>query len=61
MDNNATTTAAGAASSPEMVVVRRLLEDGFSQGRLAVVDDLVAADILEHQVREPGHPAGRAG
>ena len=55
-----TTAAAAAATSPEMVV-RRLLEEGFSQGRTAVVDDLVAADSVEHQLREPGHPVGPAG
>jgi predicted ester cyclase len=55
-----TTAAAPGTTSPEMVV-RRLLEEGFSQGRTAVVDDLVAADSVEHQLREPGHPAGPAG
>ena len=43
------------------VVVRRLLDEGFSRGRLRVVDELVAADMREHQPREPGHPPGPAG
>ena len=43
------------------LVVRRLLEEGFNRGQLAVVDDLVAADMREHQLRETGHPAGPAG
>jgi len=61
MDKATTTTMTMAAAiSPEMVV-RRLLEEGFSQGREAAVDELVAADSVEHQLREPGHPAGAAG
>lgn len=47
-------------SSPE-AVVRRLLDEGFSRGRLQVVDELVASDMREHQLRDPGHPAGAAG
>src|SRR5262245_35902568 len=42
-------------------VVRRLLDEGFSRGRVEVVDELVAAGMQEHQLREPGHPAGPAG
>ena len=47
--------------SPEELVVRRLLEEGFNRGQLGVVDELVAADMREHQLRETGHPAGPAG
>lgn len=43
------------------MVVRCLLEEGFNSGRLAVVDELVAADMREHQLREAGHPSGPAG
>ena len=28
---------------------RRLISEGFNQGRLAVVDEVVAADFVEHQ------------
>jgi predicted ester cyclase len=42
-------------------VVRRLLDEGFSRGRLEVVDELVAEKMHEHQLREPGHPSGPAG
>lgn len=42
-------------------VVRRLIDEGFSQGRLDVVDQLVAPDMIEHQRRGPGHPPGPEG
>jgi predicted ester cyclase len=48
------------ASSPE-TVARRLIEECFSQGRLALVDELVAPGMKEHQARGPGHPGGPAG
>jgi predicted ester cyclase len=37
---------------------RRLIEDGFAQGDLAVVDELVADDVVEHQW---GVPPGANG
>jgi predicted ester cyclase len=43
------------------VVVRRLLDEGFTRGRLWVVDELVADDMQEHQPRGPGHPPGPGG
>jgi steroid delta-isomerase-like uncharacterized protein len=43
------------------VVVRRLIDDGFSQGRLEVCDELVAADIVEHQEFGPNHAPGPEG
>jgi predicted ester cyclase len=51
-----TTTSA----SPE-TVARRLIDEGFSQGLLAVVDELVAPHMKEHQARGPGHPDGPGG
>lgn len=42
-------------------VVRRLIEEGFSQGRLEVADELVADDVLEHQNFGPGHAEGADG
>jgi predicted ester cyclase len=47
-------------SDPEHVV-RRLIEEGFSEGRLAVADELVADDIAEHQDYGPDHAAGAEG
>ena len=41
--------------------MRHLIDEGFSQGRLEVADELVAPDIVEHQEFGPGHPAGPAG
>jgi predicted ester cyclase len=45
----------------EEVVVRRLIDEGFSQGRLEVCDELVADDIVEHQEFGPNHAAGPDG
>lgn len=54
-DSRATTTL-----SPE-AVVRRLIDEGFSQGRLEICDDIIADDIVEHQDYGPKHPPGPAG
>jgi predicted ester cyclase len=43
------------------VVVRRLIDEGFSQGRRGVCDELVAADIVEHQEFGPNHAPGPEG
>ena len=42
-------------------IVRRLIEEGFSLGRLEVVDELVADDLAEHQDYGPNHAAGPEG
>ena len=42
-------------------VVRRLIDEGFSQGRLEVADELIADDCVEHQGFGPNHAAGAAG
>ena len=42
-------------------VVRRLIDEAFSQGHLDVCDELIADDIVEHQDYGPGHAAGAAG
>jgi steroid delta-isomerase-like uncharacterized protein len=42
-------------------VTRRLIEEGFSAGRLEVADELVAEDIVEHQDFGPDHAAGSEG
>ena len=47
-------------SDPEYVV-RRLIDEGFSQGNLDICDELIAHDIVEHQDYGPGHPPGPAG
>lgn len=43
------------------LVVRRLIDEGFSQGRLEVCDELIADEIVEHQDYGPGHASGPAG
>jgi len=49
-----------APSTPELVV-RRLIDEGFSQGNLDVCDELIADEIVEHQDYGPGHAPGAAG
>lgn len=42
-------------------LLRRLIEEGFNQHRLAVVDEIVAPNAQEHQFFGPNHPAGPEG
>jgi predicted ester cyclase len=47
-------------TSPE-VAARRLIDEGFTQGRLEVVDELISDDLVEHQDFGPRHAAGPEG
>ncbi len=47
-------------ADPE-TVVRRLIDEGFSAGRLAVTDELIADDLLEHQDYGADHAPGAEG
>jgi predicted ester cyclase len=40
------------------ILTRRLIEEGFGQGNLAVLDELMADDVVEHQ---RGNRPGREG
>jgi steroid delta-isomerase-like uncharacterized protein len=42
-------------------VYRRFMEEVVNQGNLAVVDELVAVDVVEHEELPPGYPQGREG
>jgi predicted ester cyclase len=42
-------------------VVRRLIEEGFNAGDLAIADELTAPDLAEHQDFGPGHAPGAEG
>jgi steroid delta-isomerase-like uncharacterized protein len=46
--------------TPEQVL-RRLIDEGFSQGRLEVADELIADDLIEHQNFGDNHAPGAAG
>jgi steroid delta-isomerase-like uncharacterized protein len=48
-------------SASAETVVRRLIEEGFNDGRLEVADELVADDFIEHQNYGPDHAAGAEG
>ena len=48
------------ASDPE-AVIRRLIDEGFTRGRLEVADELVAEHVVEHQDFGPGHADGPEG
>jgi predicted ester cyclase len=50
----------GEMADPE-VVLRRLIDEGFSGGNLDVADELVADDLVEHQSFGPHHPSGSEG
>ncbi len=41
--------------------VRRLIEEGFNEGNLEVVDALVSPDLIEHQNFGPNHAPGAEG
>lgn len=43
------------------IVVRRLIDEGFTRGQLDVCDELIADDIIEHQDYGPDHAPGAAG
>ncbi len=47
-------------STPE-TVLRRLIDEGFTQGNLEVCDELVADDVVEHQNFGPDHAGGPEG
>ena len=47
-------------TDPERVF-RRLIEQGFNAGDLAVADELTADDFVEHQDFGPDHAAGAEG
>jgi predicted ester cyclase len=58
----------GAGSGPReterdlnKALVRRLIDEGFSKGNLAVVDEIVAPGAKEHQYFGPNHPDGPQG
>lgn len=42
-------------------VVRRLIGEGFNQGKLGVCDELVDPSLIEHQNYGPGHAPGAEG
>jgi predicted ester cyclase len=48
------------SASPE-TVARRLIEEGFNGGDLAVADELTSPDLVEHQEFGPGHAPGADG
>lgn len=48
------------SSAPE-AVVRRLIEEGFNRGNLAICDELAAPGLVEHQDFGPAHAAGAEG
>src|SRR5690242_13057146 len=48
------------AMTPEGVV-RRLIDEGFTQGRLQVCDEVISDEMIEHQDYGPNHAAGPAG
>jgi len=48
-------------SADTEAVARRLIEEGFNAGDLAVADELTSPDLIEHQDYGPGHAPGAEG
>ena len=46
--------------TPE-TVLRRLIDEGFTEGNLGVCDELIANDLVEHQSFGPDHAGGPEG
>ena len=42
-------------------IVRRLIDEGFNQGRLDVADELISPQLVEHQNFGPDHAPGAEG
>ena len=42
-------------------IVRRLIEEGFNEGNLAVADELISPAMVEHQNFGPDHAPGAEG
>ena len=50
-----------SARERNIELFRRLIEEGFNNGNLAVVDELLDPGFQEHQFISPNHPQGPAG
>lgn len=48
-------------SQTEEAIVRRLIDEGFNQGRLDVADELISPQLVEHQNFGPDHAPGAEG
>ena len=48
------------SSNPE-VLARRLIEEGFNEGHLAIADELTSPIMVEHQYYGPDHAPGAEG
>ena len=44
-----TTSAAPSAATDAVAVIRRLIDEGFSGGNLAVCEEVVSGELVEHQ------------
>lgn len=42
------------------IAMRRIIEEGFNEGKLEIADELVSPDLAEHQFFGPNHPQGPA-
>lgn len=60
-NSKASNTARVAEVERNKELMRRLIDEGFSKGNLAVVDEIVAPGSKEHQYFGPNHPDGPEG
>jgi predicted ester cyclase len=49
------------SSEANKAIIRRIPDEVFTQGNLAVADEVIAADYCEHIPLPPGFPTGLAG
>ena len=54
-------THESASTGTAEAVVRRLIDEAFSRGRLEVCDQLISDDLVEHHDYGPNHATGPAG
>lgn len=49
------------STAQNKAVVRQLIEEAINQNNLSLADEIMAADIIEHEETPPGVPAGAEG
>jgi steroid delta-isomerase-like uncharacterized protein len=48
-------------SEENKALARRMFEEAINRGKIDLIDDFLAADVVEHEELAPGVPPGREG